>query len=65
VIETYRMLGEQRQADFDREARRSRQAALLPRRRRRLHIPWIGRLRSHSPRVAVAGSAAALTQKES
>jgi hypothetical protein len=49
VIETYRMLGEQRQADFDREANRFRQAALLPRRRRRLHIPWIGRLRSLSP----------------
>jgi hypothetical protein len=63
VIETYRMLGEQRQADFDREANRFRQAALLPRRRRRLHIPWIGRLRSLSPPVAVAGGAAAHTKE--
>jgi hypothetical protein len=65
VIETYRMLGEQRQADFDREAQRFRQAALLPRHRRRLHVPLIGRLRSRPPRVAVTGAAAALTQKES
>ena len=64
MIETYRMLGEQRQADFDREATRFRQAALLPRRRRRFHVQWIGRLRSRSPIVAV-GSPAALTQKES
>jgi hypothetical protein len=42
--ETYRMLGNERQADFDREAARAHRAALLPRKvreRRRfaIHIP--------------------------
>ena len=60
MIETYRMLGEQRQADFEREAAGFRQAARLPKRRRRLPIPSIGRRRSSAPHVAAPGTPPAL-----
>ena len=38
MIETFRMLGHEREADLAREADRRRLAAALPRRRRRLRI---------------------------
>ena len=56
MIETYRMLGEQRQADFEREAAGFRQAAQLPKRPRRLRTRWIGRRRSSGRQVAVPGA---------
>jgi hypothetical protein len=53
VIETYRMLGEQRQADFEREAAGFRRAAQLPKRPRRLRTRWIGHRKSSARQVAV------------
>ena len=56
MFETYQMLGEQRQADFEREAERFRHAARLPKRRRRIRMPWTPRRTAAAPQVAASGT---------
>ena len=51
MIETYRMLGREREADLERDAERARRAALLPRKHglglgRRIRLGWLGRFRA-------------------